>query len=72
MFGAVWAQAELRKVLGAMGGRVIEAELPVGHARDLLVGDRLELSPEQSQELEEILAELVAQAEIESGLAIAA
>ena len=32
MFGAVWAQAELRKVLGAMGGRVIEAELPVAHA----------------------------------------
>ena len=45
MFGAVWAQAELRKVLGALGGRVIEAELPVGHAKELLVGDRLELSP---------------------------
>jgi chromate reductase len=71
MFGAVWAQAELRKVLGAMGGRVIEAELPVGHAKDLLVGDRLELSPEQSQQLEEILAELAAQAEIEA-LAVAA
>jgi chromate reductase, NAD(P)H dehydrogenase (quinone) len=66
MFGAVWAQAELRKVLGAMGGRVIEAELPVGHAKELLAGDRLELSPEQSHQLEEILAELVAQAEIEA------
>jgi chromate reductase len=72
MFGAVWAQAELRKVLGAMGGRVIEAELPVGHAKDLLVGNRLELSPEQSEHLEEILAELVAQAEIESELPVAA
>jgi chromate reductase len=72
MFGAVWAQAELRKVLGAMGGRVVEAELPVGHAKDLLVGNRLELSPEQSEHLEEILAELVAQAEIESGLAVSA
>ncbi|HET7484835.1 MAG TPA: NAD(P)H-dependent oxidoreductase [Solirubrobacterales bacterium] len=72
MFGAVWAQAELRKVLGAMGGRAIEAELPVGHARELLVGNRLELSPEQSQHLEEILAELIAQAEIESELAVAA
>jgi chromate reductase, NAD(P)H dehydrogenase (quinone) len=72
MFGAVWAQAELRKVLGAMGGRVIEAELPVGHAKELLVDDRLELSPEQSHQLEEILAELVAQAEIEAGLAVAA
>lgn len=72
MFGAVWAQAELRKVLGAMGGRVVEAELPVGHARDLLRGDRLELSPQQSEQLEEILAELISQAEIESELAVAA
>jgi len=71
MFGAVWAQAELRKVLGAMGGRVIEAELPVGHAKELLHGDRLELSPQQSEQLEEILAELVAQAEIEAGLVAA-
>jgi chromate reductase len=31
-FGAVWAQAELRKVLAAMGARVVEAEVPVGHA----------------------------------------
>ena len=65
MFGAVWAQAELRKVLGAMGGRVLEAELPVAHARDLRHGDRLELPPEQAEQLEEILAELVAAAERE-------
>jgi chromate reductase len=74
MFGAVWAQAELRKVLGALGGRVVEAELPVGHAKDQLVGDRLELSPQQSEQLEEILAELIAEAEIEreAQLAVAA
>jgi chromate reductase len=65
MFGAVWAQAELRKVLGAMGGRVLEAELPVAHAADLRHGDRIELEPEQSEQLEEILAELVAAAERE-------
>src|SRR5579884_1407256 len=34
MFGAVWAQAELRKVLAAMGARVAEVELAVGHAAD--------------------------------------
>lgn len=66
MFGAVWAQAELRKVLSAMGGRVLEAELPVGHARELHRGDRLELPPEQAERLEEILAELVAAAERET------
>jgi chromate reductase len=33
-FGGVWAGAELRKVLGAMGARVTVAELAVGHAHD--------------------------------------
>ncbi len=32
MFGAVWAQAELRKTLAAAGARVLEGEVPVGHA----------------------------------------
>ena len=32
MFGGVWGQAELRKVLAATGARVLDAELPVGHA----------------------------------------
>ena len=31
-FGAVWSQAELRKVLGATGARVVDAEVAVGHA----------------------------------------
>jgi chromate reductase len=31
-FGAVWAAAELRKVLGAMGARVADVEIAVGHA----------------------------------------
>ena len=31
-FGAVWSQAELRKVLAATGARVVEAEVAVGHA----------------------------------------
>jgi chromate reductase len=65
MFGAVWAQAELRKVLGAMGGRVLEAELPVSHAAELRRGDNLTLEPEQAEHLDEILSELVAAAERE-------
>ena len=32
MFGAVWAQADLRKVLAATGARVVEGEVAVGHA----------------------------------------
>jgi chromate reductase len=69
MFGGVWAQAELRKVLAAMGGRAIEAELPVAHAHELLAGGRLELAPEQAERLEELLAKLVAAAEVESAVA---
>jgi chromate reductase len=66
MFGAVWAQAETRKVLGALGARVVETELPVGHADRLLVDGELKLAPEQSEALEELLAELVALAEPET------
>jgi len=65
MFGAVWAQAELRKVLGAIGGRVLEAELPVAHAAELRDGTHLKLEPNQSEQLDEILSELVASAERE-------
>src|SRR3954466_2998687 len=32
LFGAVWAQAEVRKVLKASGAHVLEDELPVGMA----------------------------------------
>lgn len=69
MFGGVWSQAELRKVLAAMGGRVLEAELPVAEAHELLEGDRLELPPQQAKQFEELLAELVAAAEREAELA---
>jgi chromate reductase, NAD(P)H dehydrogenase (quinone) len=63
MFGAVWAQAETRKVLGALGGRVIERELPVARAAELYRDGRLELSPEQSEQLEGLLAELIGEVE---------
>jgi chromate reductase len=63
MFGAVWAQAEARKVLGALGGRVVEGELPVAGAAELYRDGRLDLPPEQSEQLRDLLAELVAEAE---------
>ena len=34
LFGAVWAQAELRKVLGTIGADVLDAEFPLGQADD--------------------------------------
>jgi chromate reductase len=33
-FGAVWAAAELRKVVSAMGARVADVEVAVGHAQE--------------------------------------
>lgn len=63
MFGAVWAQAEARKVLAALGGRVVDAELPVPHAAERFADGRLALSPEQGERLDAILAELAAKVE---------
>lgn len=71
MFGAVWAQAETRKVLSALGARVVEAELPVARAAELYKEGNLELSPEQSQQLEELLAELAAEVEQQQELVAA-
>jgi chromate reductase len=56
MFGAVWAQAEARKVLGAIGARVLDRELPVASADEALAG---ELEPELSRALGSVVAELV-------------
>jgi chromate reductase len=39
LFGAVWAQAELRKVLGSIGARVVDEELPVGQAHEAFASD---------------------------------
>lgn len=40
--GALWAQQELRRVLGIAGARVVDGELPVARAHELVdVGGRL-------------------------------
>jgi chromate reductase len=63
MFGAVWAQAETRKVLGALGGRVLGREFPFPRAQEAFAEGELTLSPEQSETLEDLLRELIASAE---------
>jgi chromate reductase, NAD(P)H dehydrogenase (quinone) len=63
MFGAVWAQAELRKVLGATGARVTEVELAVGHAHEHLDPAGQLADPTQQEALRDsvlvLLGELV-------------
>jgi chromate reductase len=58
MFGAVWAQAEARKVLGSTGARVVDVELPVAGAEAAFAGDRL-ADHELHRRLAQILAELL-------------
>jgi len=43
-YGAIWAQQDLRRVLGIAGARVVEGELPVARAQDVFddAGDLLD------------------------------
>ena len=56
-FGAVWAQAELRKVLGTIGARVVDSELAVGHAPAKLDHDALDATVAEG--LDEVLVQTV-------------
>jgi len=58
LFGAVWAQAEARKVLAAIGARVIDRELPIGMADDAFTEDGALADEDLSLALAGILAEL--------------
>jgi chromate reductase len=62
LFGAVWAQAELRKVLGAIGARVVDRELPVGLAEDAFTDEGGLADSDLELVLADLLAELVAEA----------
>ena len=63
LFGAVWSQAETRKVLKAMGAEVVDRELPIGLADSAFDDDGQLLDADQRAELASIVAELVATAD---------
>ena len=59
-YGGVWAQAELRKVLGLLGARVVEGEVAVAHAdRQFDESGRL-VHGETRDQLEQLVADLLA------------
>jgi chromate reductase len=58
-FGAVWAQAELRKTLTASGAHVVDAELPVGMAAGAFAPDGSLADPTLSARLHRLLGDLV-------------
>lgn len=59
LFGAVWAQAEVRKALKASGAHVLESELPVGMADSAFTDDDALADPELNARLGDLLGDLV-------------
>ncbi len=62
MFGAVWAQAELKKVVALLGARVIDTELPVAQAATRFDADGRLIDQEIREKLTEVVNELTSAA----------
>ena len=58
-FGAVWSQAELRKVLASAGARVIDRQLPVPSADEAFHEDGRLVDGDTALELESVIAGLL-------------
>ena len=67
LFGAVWAQAELRKVLHHAGARVVDRELPVGLAGSAFAGDGSLADFEQERRLAELVDALMREVPVPVG-----
>ena len=63
MFGAVWAQAELRKVLAATGARVTDVEMALGHAHEHLDNAGHPTDPAQDEALHDSVLILLGELE---------
>jgi chromate reductase len=61
-YGAIWAQQDLRRVLGVAGARVIEGELPVARAQDVFDESGTLLDDRIAERLRRHLAALAAEA----------
>jgi|SRR3954470_15970745 chromate reductase, NAD(P)H dehydrogenase (quinone) len=59
LFGAVWAQAEVRKALKASGAHVVESELPVGLADAAFTEDGGLIDVDLLARLRDLLGDLV-------------
>ena len=62
MFGAVWAQAELRKALAAVGARVIPGEVVLGHAHTRFHDDGRLNDPNLDAQVHEVVRSLTSAA----------
>jgi chromate reductase len=68
-FGAVWAQAELRKVLAAAGARVVEAELALGFAGRRFDPDGRLVDDDVRDQLRAVVDTLVSEARVDQLIA---
>jgi chromate reductase len=62
LFGAVWAQAEVRKALKASGAHILESELPVGMADGAFDDDGSLVDPDLTARLGDVLGDLCREA----------
>lgn len=67
-FGGVWAQADLKRVLGIAGARVVDVEFAVSKAHEVHQEQGDVLASDREAELAEILETLVEEARINASL----
>ncbi len=71
-FGAVWAQAELRKVLRSTGARVVELDLSVARAHEIFDEAHPAAIADHDERVAEVLEALAAEVALDLKLAVAA
>jgi chromate reductase, NAD(P)H dehydrogenase (quinone) len=71
-FGAVWAQAELRKVLRAAGARVVEAEMALSFAGRRFDPEGRLVDDDVREQLRDVVDKLVSEARVDQLIASAA
>jgi chromate reductase len=59
-FGAVWAQAELRKVLATAGARVVDGDVAVGRAHERFDANGVLIDDDLREQFDEVAQALVA------------
>ena len=59
-YGAIWAQQDLRRILGIVGARVVDGDFPVSRAQDVFDADGRLASPLLEDRLRNHLVHLVA------------
>jgi chromate reductase len=70
LFGAAWAQAEVRKVLGIIGADTLSEELPVGQAHNAFGDDGQLLEPDLRNALNELVSVLATRMGAREGQAV--